>query len=167
MIGLAAWSGAGKTTLLRRLIPELLARGTSVSTIKHAHHTFDVDVPGKDSHEHRAAGAREVLVSSSLRFALMHELRGAPERTLAELLRLLAPVDLVIVEGYKSEHHPKIEVHRASLGKPWLYPGDPAIRALASDAAPPGAALPHAALDDVARIADFALEFAAPVAALV
>src|SRR3984893_16504179 len=115
IIGLAGWSGAGKTTLLARLIPDIIARGLTVSTVKHAHHAFDVDQPGKDSHTHRLAGATEVLVASAKRFALMHELRAAPEPSLRELLARLAPVDLVIVEGYKREPHPKLEVHRASV----------------------------------------------------
>ena len=162
MIGLSGWSGAGKTTLLTRLLPCLAARGVSVSTIKHAHHAFDVDVPGKDSWEHRRAGARQVLVSSSQRWALMTELRGAPEPGLPALLAQLAPVDLVIVEGFKFDPHPKIEVHRAANGKPWRHPEDPAIRAVASDIAPPaGCALPWAQLDDVERIAGLLLEHAA------
>lgn len=162
MIGLSGWSGAGKTTLLTRLLPCLAARGVSVSTIKHAHHAFDVDVPGKDSWEHRRAGARQVLVSSSQRWALMTELRGAPEPTLPALLAQLAPVDLVIVEGFKFDPHPKIEVHRAANGKPWRHPEDPAIRAVASDIAlPAGCALPWAHLDDVERIAGLLLEHAA------
>ena len=117
VIGLAGWSGAGKTTLLKRVIPHLLKDGLRVSVIKHAHHEFDVDVPGKDSWEHRQAGAAEVLVSSSRRWALMHELRGAAEPRLQELLAKMAPVDLVIVEGFKREPHRKIEVHRAANGK--------------------------------------------------
>ena len=133
VIGLAGWSGAGKTTLLAKLIPELAGRGLCVSTIKHAHHAFDVDTPGKDSWMHRQAGAHEVLVSSANRFALMHELRGAPEWTLTQLLAKLSPCDLVIVEGFKRCGHPKIEVHRAANGKPFLWPDDPDIRGLASD----------------------------------
>ena len=113
VIGFAGWSGAGKTTLIVRLIPELNRRGLSVSTIKHAHHNFDLDQPGKDSYEHRAAGAEEVLVASANRVALMRELRGAPEPSLAELLRLLKNVDLVLVEGFKRDPLPKIEVFRA------------------------------------------------------
>ena len=116
VIGIAGWSGAGKTTLLTRVIPLLAARGWRVSTIKHAHHQFDVDQPGKDSHTHRQAGATEVLVSSANRFALMHELRGEPELSLGALLEKLAPVDLVLVEGFKREAHPKLEVYRASVG---------------------------------------------------
>ncbi len=137
LIGLAGWSGAGKTTLLARLIPVLNARGIGVSTVKHAHHAFDVDKPGKDSHTHREAGARQVMVSSTNRWALMTELRGAPEPGLAELLARLDPVDLVIVEGFKRDSHPKIEVFRAANGKPWLHPDDPAIRAVAADTPPP------------------------------
>lgn len=154
LIGLAGWSGSGKTTLLAKLIPVLIARGRSVSTLKHAHHEFDVDQPGKDSHTHRVAGAHEVLVSSSRRWALMHELRGAAEPTLHELVTHLSPVDLVIVEGFKTETHAKLEVHRGAVGKPLLYPNDPHIVALASDARPAGASLPFAHIDDVAAIAD-------------
>src|SRR5262252_9543186 len=111
IIGLAGYSGSGKTTLLSKAIPILIARGRTVSTLKHAHHEFDVDQPGKDSHTHRLAGAREVLVSSSRRWALMHELRGEPEPPLHELLAHLSPVELVIVEGFKTDRHAKIEVH--------------------------------------------------------
>jgi len=162
LIGLSGWSGAGKTTLLTRLIPVLAARGVSVSTIKHAHHAFDVDVPGKDSWAHRQAGARQVLVSSSNRWALMTELRGAPEPDLPALLGQLAPVDLVIVEGFKFDAHPKIEVHRGANGKPWRHPEDPAIRAIASDIPPPaGCTLPWAGLDDIGRVAALVLEHAA------
>ena len=134
-IGFAGFSGAGKTTLIVRLIPELNRRGLSVSTIKHAHHGFDLDRPGKDSYEHRAAGAHEVLVASANRLALMRELRGAPEPSLAELLRLLAPVDLVLVEGFKREALPKIEVYRAANGKPPIHRQDDCIVALVSDGA--------------------------------
>lgn len=160
IIGLAGWSGAGKTTLLVKLIPRLVARGLAVSTIKHAHHAFDVDKPGKDSYEHRAAGAREVLVASDVRFALMHELRGAPEPTLADLLGKLSPCDLVLVEGFKRDGHPKIEVHRAANAKPFLYPDDPAIVVLASDAAPPACRVPWVHLDDVEAIAALVLQHA-------
>ncbi len=161
IIGLAGWSGAGKTTLLTRLIPHLIGRGLSVSTLKHAHHGFDVDRPGKDSHTHREAGAHQVLVSSERRWALISELRGAPEPSLPSLLRRLDPVDLVLVEGFKRDGHPKLEVRREQNGKPWLHPDDPAIRAVAADAPPPGG-LPHAALDDVRAVAELVLEFAAP-----
>ncbi|WP_051335383.1 molybdopterin-guanine dinucleotide biosynthesis protein B [Methylocapsa acidiphila] len=162
VIGLAGWSGAGKTTLIVKLIPFFRARGTSVSTLKHAHHGFDVDAPGKDSFAHREAGANEVLVASSKRWALMHELRGANEPGLSELLRQLSPVDLVLVEGYKRDSHAKIEVHRALNAKPLLYPHDRTIAALATDlAAPPD--LPHAHLDDVAAVADLIARFAQPL----
>src|ERR1044072_9490793 len=117
VIGIAGWSGAGKTTLLTRVIPRLTARGIKVSTIKHAHHNFDIDQPGKDSHSHRMAGATEVVVGSSRRWAVVHELRGAPEPTLAQLIEKITPVDLIVVEGYKRGSHPKLEVHRASMRK--------------------------------------------------
>jgi len=162
LIGLAGWSGAGKTTLLERVIPHLIARGLSVSTLKHAHHKFDVDVPGKDSWKHRQAGATEVLVASANRFALMHELRGAPEPTLPELLSLLSPVDLVIVEGFKSDPHPKIEVYRAENQKPFLHAQDAAIVAVASDV-PVETALPVFHLDDIEKIADMMLAKAVPL----
>ncbi len=160
VIGLAGWSGAGKTTLMKRLIPALIARGVRVSTIKHAHHAFDVDVPGKDSWEHRQAGAAQVLVSSANRWALMSENHGAPEPTLAFLLSRMNPVDLVIIEGFKREDHPKIEVHRAANGKPWLHTEDARIVAVAADVAQPK--LPQAALDDVEAVADLVLRFAEP-----
>jgi molybdopterin-guanine dinucleotide biosynthesis protein B len=161
VIGLAGWSGAGKTTLLIKLIPVLNRRGVTVSTLKHAHHGFDVDRPGKDSFEHRAAGAQEVLVASGRRWALVHELRGAPEPPLAALLARLSPVDLVIVEGFKAERHPKIEVHRAANGKPFLWPEVPNVRAIASDVAVPGAAVPVIPLDEVEAVADAVLQHAA------
>ena len=152
VIGLAGWSGAGKTTLLTRTIPHLLSQGLRVSVIKHAHHSFDVDVPGKDSWVHRQSGAAEVLVSSGNRWALMHELRGVPERRLPELLKRMSPVDLVIVEGFKSEPHRKIEVHRAANGKAMLFPDDPAIVGIATDAELK-TTLPVAHLDDIPAIA--------------
>jgi molybdopterin-guanine dinucleotide biosynthesis protein B len=163
VIGLAGWSGAGKTTLLRRLIPELNGRGLSVSTVKHAHHAFEIDQPGKDSFEHRLAGASEVLVASGRCWALVHELRGDPEPGLAELLRKLAPVDLVIVEGFKAYAHPKIEVHRAANGKPFLFRDLPNVRAIAADRPVPDCPVPVARLDDVIAIADRVLEFAGPI----
>lgn len=155
VFGLAGWSGSGKTTLAVRLIPALVERGLRVSTIKHAHHAFDVDTPGKDSYEHRHAGASEVLVSSASRWALMHEHRGAPEPRLPELLRKLSPVDLVLVEGFKQEKHAKLEVWRRSLGKPLLAPGDPQVVAVASDGPVPEADRPVLPLDDIGDIADF------------
>lgn len=132
VLGLVGWSGSGKTTLLTALLPLLRARGLRVSTVKHAHHGFDMDRPGKDSFRHREAGAHEVLVASSARWALLHEIDG-PEPALPELLARLAPVDLVLVEGFKSHPYPKLEVHRPSLGKPALWPHDAAVLAVATD----------------------------------
>jgi molybdopterin-guanine dinucleotide biosynthesis adapter protein len=163
IIGLAGWRGSGKTTLLSRVIPCLIARGRTVSTVKHAHHGFELDQPGKDSHTHRQAGATEVLVGSARRFALVHELRGAPEPALPDLLRKLAPVDLVIVEGYKRHPHPKLEIHRAAVGKPLIYPDDSWIVAVASDVPLPGTELPVLALDDVEKIADVLLVESVPL----
>ena len=128
IFGLAGWSGSGKTTLMTLLIPELVSRGITVSTLKHAHHSFDVDQPGKDSWRHRQAGAGEVMISSQNRWALMHELRGAPEPSLDELVGRMSPADLLLIEGFKRHPHPKIEVYRPSLGKPLLHPADMATR---------------------------------------
>ena len=152
VIGLAGWSGAGKTTLLSRAIPHLIARGLRVSVIKHAHHKFDVDVPGKDSWRHREAGAEEVLVSSGRRWALMHELRDAPEPPVLELLKKMSRVDLVVIEGYKTDSHRKIEVHRGANGKPLLFPEDAAIVGIVTDVAVE-TALPTAHLDDIPAVA--------------
>ena len=164
IIGLAGWSGAGKTTLLARLIPDIIARGLTVSTVKHAHHAFEVDQPGKDSHTHRMAGATEVLIASERRFALIHELRQETEPRLPDLLAKLAPVDLVIVEGYKREPHPKLEVFRDAVGKPLLHPDDPHIVAIASDVALPHAKVPRVSLDDTGAIIDILLAHAAAFA---
>jgi molybdopterin-guanine dinucleotide biosynthesis protein B len=166
IIGLAGWSGSGKTTLLAKVIPRIVARGLKVSTLKHAHHAFDVDQPGKDSHTHRMAGATEVLVSSANRWALVHELRGDAELTLAALLDRLSRVDLVLVEGYKREPHPKLEVHRPSLGKPLIHLDDPGIVAVASDEPLPAARVPVIDLDDVEGIAEFLMRHAAPIHAV-
>ena len=155
VFGLAGWSGSGKTTLVTRLVPALTRRGIRVSTLKHAHHDFDIDQPGKDSWRHRQAGATEVMVASDRRWALMHELRGAPEPGMDELLRRMSPVDLVLVEGYKRGDHPKLEIYRASLGKTLLAPEDASIVAIASDALVAGSPLPFFALSDVDRIAQF------------
>lgn len=162
VIGFAGWSGSGKTTLLVKLIPALIARGISVSTLKHAHHAFEVDQKGKDSYAHREAGAREVLISSRSRFALMREYRSEAEPGLGELLSRLQPVDLVLVEGFKQERHHKIEIHRPANGKPFLHPGDPAIKAIASDVVLTGLAIPCLDLNDVAAIAEACLDHAAP-----
>ena len=149
VIGIAGWSGSGKTTLLTRIIPRLVARGLSVSTLKHAHHAFDVDTPGKDSHTHRTAGATEVLVSSANRWALMHELRGAPEPGLDVLLTRLSPVDLVVVEGFKAWPVTKVEVYRKDVGKPPLHPDDKHILGIASDTPFPNSGRPVVTLDDL------------------
>jgi molybdopterin-guanine dinucleotide biosynthesis protein B len=162
LIGLAGWSGSGKTTLLVKLLPVLIARGRSVSTLKHAHHAFDVDQPGKDSFNHRLAGAREVLISSERRWALMHELRTEAEPTLAELVPHLSPVDLVIVEGFKAERHVKLEVHREAVGKPLLHPSDTNIVAIASDRRPSNVRLPFADINDVEAIAELVDRLARP-----
>ena len=163
MIGLAGWSGSGKTTLLANVIPRIVARGLTVSTVKHAHHSFDIDRPGKDSHTHRMAGATEVVVGSLRRWAIVHELREAPEATLTMLVAKMSPVDLILVEGYKGGSHPKLEVYRAAVGKPLLHPGDPAIVAIASDAPIPGIRVPRVDLNDVEAIVDTLLRHAAPV----
>jgi molybdopterin-guanine dinucleotide biosynthesis protein B len=163
VIGLAGWSGAGKTTLVARLIGELRRRGHTVSTLKHAHHDFEVDRPGKDSYEHRAAGAAQVLVGSANRWALMTELRGAPEPGLRDLLRRLDPVDFVIVEGFKRAEFPKIEVYRADNGKPALFREVQGVRAVAADVAFADCPLPQVGLDDIAAIADLVERFAVPM----
>ncbi len=158
VFGLAGWSGSGKTSLLVKLIPELSGRGLRVSTVKHAHHGFDVDQPGKDSWEHRRAGAYEVMVSSARRWALMHENAAAPEPPLAELLQHMTAVDLVLVEGFRHHPHPKLEVHRPSLGKPLLCGADPDVVAVASDDALTGLAVTVLPLADIAGIADFIIK---------
>ncbi len=158
VFGLAGWSGSGKTTLLIRLIPELIRRGITVSTLKHAHHKFDVDKPGKDSHRHREAGATEVLVASGRRWALMHELRQEPEPGLDDLLPKMSPVDLVIIEGFKAHAHDKLEVWRSETGERFLHPEDAHIVAIATDQPVPQAPLPRFDLEDVEAIADFILE---------
>jgi molybdopterin-guanine dinucleotide biosynthesis adapter protein len=162
VIGLAGWSGAGKTTLLARVIPHFRAQGLRVSVVKHAHHSFDVDVPGKDSWVHRQSGAEEVLVSSVNRWALMHELRGGPEPRLPELLKKMSPVDLVVVEGFKSEPHRKIEVYRKANGKAPLFPDDPAIAGIATDATVE-TTLPVAHLDDIPAVAAMMRKYAISV----
>ncbi len=169
VFGFAGWSGSGKTTLIERVIPQLVARGLRVSLIKHAHHTFDVDQPGKDSFRHRMAGCAEVLVTSGQRWALMHDLRGAPEMTLADSLARLSRCDLALIEGYKSAAIPKLEIWRAAAGKPLLFPSDPNIIAIATDT--PEALTATAAnrspvvlaLNDGASIADFVARHAQPM----
>ena len=161
ILGVTGWSGAGKTTLLTELIPALTARGLRVSTIKHAHHTFDVDQPGKDSYRHREAGAVEVLISAGVRWALMHENRNDEEPKLEDLLARMSPVDLVLVEGYKAEGHLKLEVHRHGLHKPLLCREDESFIALAANYHPEGPELgiPLLDLDDIGAVADFVIDF--------
>lgn len=166
VIGLAGWSGAGKTTLLARALPVLTARGLRVSTIKHAHHNFDLDQPGKDSHAHRSAGACEVLISSARRWALLHELQGEAEPKLGDLLARLSPCDLVIVEGFKHGTHRRVEVWRAATGKPPLHPNDAGIVAVASDAPLPDAGRPVLDLNDMTAVADALIAHAEPMAEL-
>lgn len=159
VFGFAGWSGSGKTTLIETLVPRLTAAGLRVSLVKHAHHDFDVDRPGKDSHRHRMAGCAEVLVTSSVRWALMHELRGAPELTLAGALAQLSPCDLALVEGWKRAAIPKLEVWRATLGKPPLHPGDARIVGIATDGpARLTVVLPAFDLQDAGAIATFVVE---------
>jgi len=158
IIGLAGWSGSGKTTLVTRVIPVLVRRGLKVATVKHAHHEFDIDQPGKDSWQHRQAGACEVAIVSSRRWAIVHELgqerNHEPEPPLADILAKLSPADLVVVEGYKRHAHPKLEVFRAALGKPPLHPDDDCIVAVASDAPMPQSTVPVLMLDDIEGIAN-------------
>jgi molybdopterin-guanine dinucleotide biosynthesis protein B len=154
LYGITGWKNCGKTGLMERLVTEFTERGLTVSTIKHAHHSTDVDQPGTDSHRHRMAGAAEVILASTHRIAIMQELRGAEEPPLAALLARLSPVDLVLVEGYKREPHPKIEAHRAAAGQPLIAPQDTSVRALASDV-PLACGQPVFDLDDTTAIADF------------
>jgi molybdopterin-guanine dinucleotide biosynthesis protein B len=160
IFGFAGWSGSGKTTLIEQLIPRLVRKGLAVSLVKHAHHATEFDLPGKDSYRHRHAGCTEVLVTSSVRWALMHELRGAPELPLEQALARLSPCDLVLIEGYKAHPLPKLEIWRAEVGKPMLHPRDPRIVGVATDRPellPRGAIdrLPVFALSDIDAIATF------------
>lgn len=158
VIGIAGFSGSGKTTLIEKVIPELVKGGLRVSLIKHAHHDFDVDHPGKDSYRHRMAGCTEVLVSSPKRWALMHELRGAAEPPLQEQLKQFAPCDVVIVEGYKNQPIPKVEVHRKAARAPFLYPEDSNVVAIATDE-PLDVPLPQIDLDDPEAVARFIVHY--------
>ncbi len=158
VFGIAGWSGSGKTTLIEQLIPRFAKRGIKVSLIKHAHHGFDIDRPGKDSWRHREAGASEVLIASARRWVLMHELRDEPEPGLQQLLERFSACELILVEGYKHAAIPKLEVHRPSLGRPLLHPGDPHVVAIASDAAV-GASVPVLPLNDPDAIAGFIVDF--------
>jgi molybdopterin-guanine dinucleotide biosynthesis adapter protein len=154
VFGFAGWSGSGKTTLIERLIPRFTAAGLTVSLVKHAHHSFDVDQPGKDSYRHREAGCREVMVSSEKRWVIQHELRGDPEPGLEQQIGRISPCDLLLVEGYKFYPMPKLEVYREANGKPLLHPEDPYIVAIAADV-PLATTLPRFRLDEYDRIADF------------
>lgn len=156
IFGVVGWKNAGKTGLMERLVTEITSRGYGVSTVKHAHHSFDVDHEGKDSHRHRVAGATEVLLASRNRFALMHELRAEDEPSLEMLLSKLSPVDLVLVEGYKRDAHPKVEAHRGATGNPLIAPGDPTVRAVASDT-PLDIDRPVFDLNNTKAVADFIL----------
>jgi len=157
VFGFAGWSGSGKTTLIEQLIPRFRASGLRVALIKHAHHAFDIDHPGKDSYRHRHAGCQEVLVTSGVRWALMHELGGEPELSLDEAMARLSPADLVLIEGFKRSPIPKLEIYRPALGKPALQPSDPAICAVATDAAL-DAPVPVFGLEAVDEIATFVLK---------
>ena len=157
IIGLAGWSGSGKTTLLAKVIPFLVARGLTVSTVKHAHHGFDVDTPGKDSHTHRTAGATEVLVASSRRWALMHELREEPEPSIYDLLQKMSPVDLVLIEGFKSAHHARIEVYRKEVGKLPFHTENPHVVGIVSDTPFPDAGRPVVDIDDIEGVVELIL----------
>jgi molybdopterin-guanine dinucleotide biosynthesis adapter protein len=167
VLGIVGWSGAGKTTLITKLIPILARRGLRVATLKHAHHAFDVDQPGKDSYEHRKAGASEVIVSSSRRWVQMHEVGSGAEASLAELLGRLSPCDLVLIEGFKGERHPKLEVYRQATDKGPLHPTDSRIVAIASDRGFPDARLPVVDLNDVESVADLVCARAEPLADVV
>ena len=157
MFGLIGWQDSGKTTLMVKLIPEIIGRGYTVSSMKHTHHSFDIDKPGKDSFEHRRAGAGEVLVASGKRWALMHELDDQDEPTMDELVKLMTPVDLLLVEGFKRDHHVKMEVHRSATGKPSLCENDPTVVAVASDKALPHLDIPVLDINDVSAISDFVI----------
>lgn len=159
VFGIVGWSGSGKTTLLVGLLPELTGRGLRVSTMKHAHHAFDVDRPGKDSHRHREAGATEVLVTSANRWALMHENRDEPEPGIDDLLVRMSPVDLVLIEGFKRHPHPKLEVFRRANGKPMLADEDPHVVAVACDEALPGFGRPVVDLNRPDLVADFIMAY--------
>src|SRR5262250_2100463 len=166
IIGLAGWSGSGKTTLVTKLIPRLITRGLRVSTLKHAHHGFDLDQPGKDSFFHRVAGATEVIISSAKRWAILHELREEPEWDLRTLVTKMSPVDLVLVEGFKRDAFPKLEIHRAANGKSLIHPEDPHIVAIASDTALPQVKVPVIDLNDIEAIADLLLARAVAIGAV-
>ena len=158
IFGIAGYSGSGKTTLLEQMIPAFVLEGLRVSVIKHAHHHFDVDQPGKDSFRHREAGAAEVLITGGERWVLMHELRGAAEPMLEQMLKHFSPCDIVLVEGFKNEPIPKLEVHRSTSGRPLLFPTDPDVVAVATDE-PLDTALPQLDLNHPEAVAYFIMEY--------
>lgn len=160
VIGIVGWSGSGKTSLLVELLPLLRATGLTVSTMKHAHHPFDLDRPGKDSFRHREAGASEVMVVAASRWVLMHEYREEVEPTIESLIERMTPVDLLLIEGFKTHPHPKLEIHRASEGRPLLCTEDPDIVAVASDTRLPNLKIPRLDLNDPQSIAGFILAYA-------
>lgn len=157
VMGIVGWSGSGKTSLLVALLPLLRGAGLTVSTMKHAHHRFDLDTPGKDSFRHREAGASEVLIVTDARWMLLHEHRDEPEPPIEALIARMTPVDLLLIEGFKTHPHPKIEIHRASEGKPLMAPTDPDIIAVATDTPMPELAVPQLDLNDPPAIAAFIL----------
>ena len=157
VFGLVGWSGSGKTTLIKKLIPEITGRGISVSTMKHTHHKFDIDKPGKDSYEHRQAGATEVLVVSDRRWALMHEVRDEPLPQMEDLISKITEVDLLLIEGFKTHGHTKLEVFRPSLGKEMRSLEDSSVVAIASDEDVPQANRPVLDLNDISAVADYIL----------
>lgn len=163
VLGITGWSGSGKTVLITRLIPELRSRGLKIATVKHAHHGFETDQPGKDSYEHRNAGASEVIVSSARRWAQVHELDDEHEATLAQLLRRISPCELILVEGFKTQRHPKLEVYRAALGQPPLWGSLGAVVAVASDTPVAEAPVPVVDLNDIAAVADLVCARAQPL----
>lgn len=157
--GLVGWSGSGKTTLMEQLIPALTGRGVTVSTMKHTHHKFEIDKPGKDSFKHRMAGATQVAVLSSARWALVHELRGAPEPSVDDMIAKMAPVDLILIEGFKTHGHPKMEVYRSSVREVLLQPNDPTVVAVATDEPLDGLSVPVLDLNDVSAVAGFIVAY--------
>lgn len=159
VMGIVGWSGSGKTSLVVALLPLLRARGLKVSTMKHAHHRFDLDTPGKDSFRHREAGASEVLVVTTSRWVLLHESREEPEPSIESLIQRMTPVDLLLIEGFKTHPHPKLEIHREDEGRPLLCPEDPDIVAVATDRPLPGLALPQLDLNRPDQVADWILAF--------
>lgn len=158
IFGFAGWSGSGKTTLVKMVIPALIAQGLKVSTIKHTHHNFDIDKPGKDSFEHRVAGAHEVVITGAARWALLHENRGEPEPNIETMLARMSEVDLVLIEGFKSYSHPKMEVFRPEVGKPMICADDTSIVAVASTISL-DVTIPQIDLDDIEAVADFVINF--------